>query len=87
MSPSNAGQHLLSIGALSCIGSLGSGFIVRRTGKVYWLIVGGSLIGVISAGLLTTWSARTAEYVVPLQPLAALADRVDGACGLISLLG
>lgn len=60
MSASYAGAHLIPNAIIGMAGSLGCGFIVRQTGKYYWLNFFGGVFGIISAVLLSTWDVETA---------------------------
>jgi hypothetical protein len=59
MSASFAGAHLIPNAIIGMGGSLGCGFIVRHTGKYYWLTFFGSVFGIVSAVLLSAWDVNT----------------------------
>lgn len=62
MSPSNAGSHLIPNSILGSSGSLAVGFIVRSTGRYYWLTVFCGLFSILSAFLLASWDLHTSEF-------------------------
>lgn len=59
MSAARAGAHLIPNAVIGMLGSLGCGFVVRHTGKFYWLNFAGGVVGVLSAILLATWGTET----------------------------
>ena len=61
MTPSRAGQHLLPASFVGITGSLGSGFIVKATGKAYWLTIFFGMFILAGNLLLSTWTENTPE--------------------------
>lgn len=68
MSASNAGAHLIPNSFVGMIGSLGTGLIVRRTHKYYWLNTFCACFGVIGSFLISTWEFGTSEWVLWIKP-------------------
>lgn len=64
MSASNAGRHLIPNSVLGSIGSLAVGFIVRATGKYYWLTFICGLFSIFSAVLLSRWDLDTPDWLL-----------------------
>ncbi|OWZ29452.1 multidrug resistance protein fnx1 [Cryptococcus neoformans AD2-60a] len=64
MSASNAGAHLIPNSFVGMIGSLGTGLIVRRTHKYYWLNTFCACFGVIGSFLISTWEFGTSEWML-----------------------
>lgn len=64
MSASNAGNHMIPNAFFAAGASLGSGFLVRMTGKYYWITVLSGLSGVVSTVMLSFWTRDTPEYVL-----------------------
>ncbi|ADV23874.1 multidrug resistance protein fnx1 [Cryptococcus gattii E566] len=64
MSASNAGAHLIPNSFVGVIGSLGSGLVVRRTHKYYWLNTFCACFGVIGCFLISTWNLDTSEWML-----------------------
>lgn len=62
MTPSVAGYHLIPNSVLGALGSLGNGFLVRHTGKYYWLTFFSGCFAVISSCMLSTWDLDTSEW-------------------------
>ncbi|KAG8869816.1 hypothetical protein FRC20_000811 [Serendipita sp. 405] len=50
-----AGLHLLPNSIAISLGSLGTGWIMRHTGKYYWLIVGSTSLSLIATILIARW--------------------------------
>jgi hypothetical protein len=75
MSAARAGAHLIPNAVIGMLGSLGCGFVVRHTGKFYWLNFAGGLIGIISAILLTTWNTSTPGRVLAYSSVTRLTPR------------
>lgn len=70
-SSSSAGLRTIPFAVATSVGSLGSGYIMRHTGKYYVLLVVTLVIYIIGAALLTTFNRTTPGwttfvYVVPL---------------------
>lgn len=61
MSASNAGNHMVPNAFFAAGASLGSGILVRMTGKYYWLTVLAGLSGVLSTVMLSFWSRESPE--------------------------
>jgi hypothetical protein len=61
MTASVAGYHLIPNSVLGSLGSLGNGFLVRHTGKYYWLTFFCGCFAVISACMLSTWDLNSSE--------------------------
>ncbi|KIR53336.1 multidrug resistance protein fnx1 [Cryptococcus gattii Ru294] len=64
MSASNAGAHLIPNSFVGVIGSLGSGLVVRRTHKYFWLNTFCACFGVIGCLLISTWDLDTSEWML-----------------------
>lgn len=64
MSATVAGQHMVPNSVLGSIGSLWAGFVVRRTGRYWWLTVFCGSWAVVSALLLSTWGLDTSEFLL-----------------------
>lgn len=64
MSASNAGAHLIPNSFVGMMGSLGTGLIVRRTHKYYWLNTFCACFGVIGSFLISTWEFGTSEWML-----------------------
>lgn len=64
MSATEAGQHMVPNSVLGSFGSLAAGFIVRRTGRYWWLTVFCGCSAVFSALLLSTWGLDTSEWLL-----------------------
>jgi hypothetical protein len=62
MSPSNAGIHLVPNSILGSLGSLAVGFVVRATGRYYWLTIFCGAFSILSSVLLSTWDQHTSEF-------------------------
>ncbi|KAF8609296.1 vacuolar amino acid permease [Ceratobasidium sp. AG-I] len=61
-SATDSGFHLLPNAiAVSC-GSVFAGWLMRKTGKLYYLTLGSALGVLVSCILISTWSNSTAEY-------------------------
>ncbi|KZO93226.1 MFS general substrate transporter [Calocera viscosa TUFC12733] len=57
-----SGMHLLPNSIALSIGSLFSGWMMRRSGK-YWLLnLFGAFLPIVSSTLFATWSARTSDF-------------------------
>lgn len=61
MSASTAGNHMIPNAFFAAGASLGSGFLVRATGKYYWLTFIVGLCGVLSAIMLSFWTRDSPE--------------------------
>jgi hypothetical protein len=61
LSASSAGQRMIPGSLMGMIGSLGCGFIVRHTGKYYWLNAFTGLFGIFATTLLCSWSVDSPE--------------------------
>ncbi|KPI40199.1 Multidrug resistance protein fnx1 [Cyphellophora attinorum] len=71
MSPTSAGLRVIPIAIGTSAGSLGSGFIMRLTGRYYWLMLGNMLVYITGAALVSTLQLETPRwatfvYVSPL---------------------
>ncbi|KIR59281.1 multidrug resistance protein fnx1 [Cryptococcus bacillisporus CA1873] len=64
MSASNAGAHLIPNSFVGMIGSLGTGLVVRRSHKYYWLNTFCACFGVIGCFLISTWNLGTSEWML-----------------------
>lgn len=64
MTSSNAGLHMIPNSILGSIGSLGTGFIVRATGRYYWLTVICGCFSIFSSFLLASWDQNTSEFLL-----------------------
>lgn len=64
MSATEAGQHMVPNSVLGSVGSLVAGFVVRRTGRYWWLTVFCGSWAVVSALLLSTWDLDTSEWLL-----------------------
>ncbi|GMK56737.1 hypothetical protein CspeluHIS016_0305770 [Cutaneotrichosporon spelunceum] len=62
MSAAKAGAHLIPNSILGSVGSLGVGFVVRATGRYYWLTVFCGMFSILSSCLLATWDENTSEF-------------------------
>lgn len=60
-STSSAGAHLFAYTAICGVASLACGWIVRRTGRYYWINVSGGLCMVASWGMICLWSPSSSE--------------------------
>lgn len=70
-SATSAGLRVIPFAAATSLGSLGSGYLMRLTGRYYWHLVSVLVIFVIGAALLCTFSLdspgwQTYVYVAPL---------------------
>ncbi|KZV75457.1 vacuolar amino acid permease [Peniophora sp. CONT] len=61
-SSTNAGLHLLPHSVAISTGSLFAGYIMRHTGKLYWLTVFSALLATSATVLITQWSDNTATW-------------------------
>lgn len=71
LSSTSAGLRVIPFAAATSVGSLGSGYIMRATGRYYWLMVATMTIFVLGSALLCTFqfdtpSWATYVYVTPL---------------------
>lgn len=64
MTATEAGQHMVPNSVLGSVGSLVAGFVVRRTGRYWWLTVFCGSWAVVSALLLSTWDLNTSEFLL-----------------------
>ncbi|KAL7420640.1 hypothetical protein Q5752_004591 [Cryptotrichosporon argae] len=63
-SAADAGTHLIPNSIVGAASSLGAGFIVRHTGRYYWLTIFGGLCGILSAVMLALWTVETPEWLL-----------------------
>jgi hypothetical protein len=63
MSASSAGSHMIPNGFFAAGASLGSGFIVKATGRYYWLTFCSGLSAVVSVIMFSFWTKDSPEYV------------------------
>ncbi|KAK4056724.1 hypothetical protein OIO90_002276 [Microbotryomycetes sp. JL221] len=63
MSSSMAGAHLVPNSVALSAGSLFAGWMIRKTGSYYWLLVITSALPVISMSILTTLNEDSAEWL------------------------
>lgn len=61
-SSTNAGLHLLPHSVAISTGSLFAGYIMRHTGRLYWLTVFSALLATSATLLITQWSGSTATW-------------------------
>lgn len=61
-SSTNAGLHLLPHSVAISSGSLIAGYIMRHTGKLYWLTACSALLATSATVLITRWSDSTATW-------------------------
>jgi MFS family permease len=71
MSPTSAGLRVIPIAIGTSAGSLGSGFIMRLTGRYYWLMLVNMIVYITGAALVSTLQLDTPKwatfvYVSPL---------------------
>jgi len=59
---SQAGFHLLPNSVALSLGSLFAGWIMRRTGKLYYLTIGSALLTVIACSMVATWNENTPTF-------------------------
>ncbi|TXT04389.1 hypothetical protein VHUM_04156 [Vanrija humicola] len=64
MSSEDAGAHLIPNSVLGSFGSLATGFIVRATGRYYWLTIFCGSCSIVSTLLLSSWSLDTSEWLM-----------------------
>lgn len=64
MSSEDAGAHLIPNSVLGSLGSLGTGFIVRATGRYYWLTFFCGSCSIVATLLLSSWSLDTSEWLM-----------------------
>jgi MFS family permease len=64
MTPSDAGAHMVPNSVLGSLGSLATGFIVRATGKYYWLTFGCACFAILSSCILSGWDENTPEWLL-----------------------
>jgi hypothetical protein len=62
MTASNAGRHMIPNSFFGSGASLLTGFIVRHTGKYYWLTFACGTMAILSTCLLANWDQNTAEF-------------------------
>jgi hypothetical protein len=63
MSASSAGNHMIPNAFCAAGASLGSGFLIRGTGKYYWLTFLSGLSAVVSLVMFSFWTRDSPEYV------------------------
>jgi len=73
MSASSAGNHMIPNAFCAAGASLGSGFLIRGTGKYYWLTFLSGLSAVVSLVMFSFWTRDSPEYVDRI-PIAWRAD-------------
>jgi hypothetical protein len=61
MSASQAGNHLIPNAFFAAGSSLGSGFLVRATGRYYWLTFVSGVCAIISLVMFSFWSIDSPE--------------------------
>jgi hypothetical protein len=61
MSASSAGSHMIPNGFFAAGASLGSGFIVKATGRYYWLTFFSGLSAVVSVIMFSFWTQDSPE--------------------------
>ncbi|KAF8510277.1 major facilitator superfamily domain-containing protein [Gautieria morchelliformis] len=59
---SQAGQHLLPISVSLSLGSVFCGWVMRRTGKYYYLTLGSAFLTVISSVFVAMWNDNTSVF-------------------------
>ncbi|KAI0603040.1 MFS general substrate transporter [Biscogniauxia sp. FL1348] len=64
LSSAGAGVALLPNTIFGLCGSLGGGLIIRRTGRYYWLTVGGFVLQLLSIGLLVAFAGGLMNSLV-----------------------
>jgi MFS family permease len=64
MTAADAGVHLIPNSFLGSIGSLATGFIVRATGKYYWLTAFCGAFSIVSSILLAGWTRESADWLM-----------------------
>lgn len=77
MSASTAGSHLIPNAFFAAGASLGSGLLVRATGKYYWLTFISGACGIVSTIMLSFWTRESPEYVQLSCSLFIFCDPVD----------
>jgi hypothetical protein len=63
MSASSAGNHMIPNAFCAAGASLGSGFLIRGTGKYYWLTFLSGLSAVVSLVMFSFWTRDSPECV------------------------
>ena len=61
MTPSDAGRHMIPNSFFGSGASLATGFIVRHTGKYYWLTFACGAIGCTASIMLYFWDQNAPE--------------------------
>ncbi|KAF8313421.1 MFS general substrate transporter [Clavulina sp. PMI_390] len=87
-SASEAGAHLLPLAIVGSFGSLFAGWVMRATGKYWWLTVSTAALGFVSSLLMIYWNDNTSSFelwfdLVPTG-LAMAAMVTSTLIGLIS---
>lgn len=70
-SASQSGAHLLPYSINIGIGSVVSGWMMKRTGRYWWTCVGGGLIIVSSSTMFMFWNTKTPSWLSWLAPIPA----------------
>ncbi|ORY34297.1 transporter [Naematelia encephala] len=63
MSSANAGGHMMPSSLAGTIGSIGVGFMVRHTGRYYWLTIWTGAAAILGTALMATWSVDTPDHM------------------------
>lgn len=64
MTATEAGQHMVPNSVLGSVGSLATGYLVRKTGRYWWLTAFCGFWAVVSALLLSTWDLNTSDILL-----------------------
>ncbi|KAF8313422.1 MFS general substrate transporter [Clavulina sp. PMI_390] len=70
-SASEAGAHLLPIAIIGSLGSILAGWLMRATGKYWWLTLATASLSFISSLLMVNWNDKTSSFklwfdIIPL---------------------